>query len=180
MCSQCLIERCSNFTLQHHLKRSPKSHFQVTLEKKQTKDATEVVMGCLPFSHIYGLGPICHASTGRGDQVIALPKFEFTQFLKGIERFKIYGLFVVPPIVVLMTKNLDMLKKYDLSSVKFLYTGAALLGKESVLDLQSVYPNWEVCQAYGLTESATVVSSTSRADNWHGSSGSLLQARKSE
>jgi acyl-CoA synthetase (AMP-forming)/AMP-acid ligase II len=150
------------------------------LEKKQTKDATEVVMGCLPFSHIYGLGPICHASTGRGDQVIALPKFEFTQFLKGIERFKIYGLFVVPPIVVLMTKNLDMLKKYDLSSVKFLYTGAALLGKESVLDLQSVYPNWEVCQAYGLTESATVVSSTSRADNWHGSSGSLLQARKSE
>jgi long-subunit acyl-CoA synthetase (AMP-forming) len=42
------------------------------------------------------------------------------------------------------------------------------------MDLQSVYPNWEVCQAYGLTESATVVSSTSRADNWHGSSGSLL------
>ena len=131
-------------------------------------------MGCLPFSHIYGLVLICHTSTYRGDQVIVLPKFEFSHFLKSIERFQIYELFVVPPIVILMTKNLDMLKKYDLSSVKFLYTGAAPLGKESVMDLQSVCPQWQVCQAYGLTESATVVSSTSREDNWHGSSGSLL------
>ncbi len=40
--------------------------------------------------------------------------------------------------------------------------------------LRSVYPDWNVCQAYGLTESATVVSSTSREDLWPGSSGSLL------
>jgi acyl-CoA synthetase (AMP-forming)/AMP-acid ligase II len=148
--------------------------FESPWRKKHTSDATEVVMGCLPFSHIYGLVLICHTSTYRGDQVIVLPKFEFTHFLKAIALFKIYELFVVPPIVVLMTKNLDMLRKYDLSSVRFLYTGAAPLGKESVMDLQSVYPDWEVCQAYGLTESATVVSSTSRGGNWHGSSGSLL------
>lgn len=106
--------------------------------------------------------------------MIVLPKFEFAQFLSSIERFKIYELFVVPPIVVLMTNNLDVLKKYNLSSVRFLYTGAAPLGKESVDILNSVYPDWKLCQAYGLTESATVVSSTSRADLWPGSSGSLL------
>ena len=73
-----------------------------------------------------------------------------------------------------MTNNLELLRNFDLSSVKFLYTGAAPLGKESVAKLRTAYNNWNVCQAYGLTESATVVSSTSRGDLWAGSSGSLL------
>jgi acyl-CoA synthetase (AMP-forming)/AMP-acid ligase II len=89
-------------------------------------------------------------------------------------QYKIQELFVVPPIVVTMRKHLEMLRTYDLSSVKFLYTGAAPLGKELFSDLRAVYPDWQICQAYGLTESATVLSSTSRADIWPGSSGSLL------
>jgi acyl-CoA synthetase (AMP-forming)/AMP-acid ligase II len=148
--------------------------YEAPWRKKHTNDATEVVMGCLPFSHIYGLVLICHTSTYRGDQVVVLPKFDFVNFLNAIERFKIYELFVVPPIMVTMTRSLDVLRKYDLSSVRFLYTGAAPLGKELVDNLKSVYPDWNVCQAYGLTESATVVSSTSRSDLWPGSSGSLL------
>lgn len=141
---------------------------------KHTNGATEVVMGCLPFSHIYGLVLICHTASYRGDQVIVLPKFELINFLKSISRFKIYELFIVPPVVVMMIQNLDMLRKYDTSSVKFLYLGAAPLGKELANDLKSVYPDWNICLAYGLTESATVVSSTSRGDVWPGSSGSLL------
>jgi acyl-CoA synthetase (AMP-forming)/AMP-acid ligase II len=142
--------------------------------KKHTDDATEVIMGCLPFSHIYGLVLICHTSTYRGDQVVVLPKFDLVNFLKAIEQFKIYELIVVPPIVVMMAKSLPVLRKYDLSSVKYLYSGAAPLGKELVHEIRSAYPAWNLRQAYGLTESATVVSSTSRADIWPGSSGSLI------
>lgn len=148
--------------------------YEAPWRKKYGGDATEVVIGFLPFSHIYGLVLICHTSTYRGDQVIVLPKFDLTHFLKSIERFGIQELFVVPPVVVQITNNLDVLKSYNLSTVKFLYTGAAPLGRESVGKLKLVYPDWEVCQAYGLTESATVVSSTSRKDLWPGSSGSLL------
>ena len=131
-------------------------------------------MGCLPFSHIYGLVIICHTSSYRGDQVIVLPKFDFHNFLKCIARFRIHELFVVPPIVIMMAKNSETCREYDLSSVKFLYTGAAPLGKEIVEDLQLEYPDWTVCQAYGLTESSTVISSMSRSDVWPGSSGSLI------
>ena len=148
--------------------------FEAPWREKNNNGASEVVIGFLPFSHIYGLVLICHTSTYRGDQVIVLPKFDLTHFLKSIERFKIEELFVVPPVVVQMTNNLELLKTFDLSSVKFLYTGAAPLGKESVAKLRTAYNNWNVCQAYGLTESATVVSSTSRVDLWPGSSGSLL------
>lgn len=142
--------------------------------EKHTNNATEVVMGFLPFSHIYGLVLICHTSTYRGDQVIVLPKFELTNFLRCIEKYRIFEIFVVPPIVVIMANALDQLKKYDLSSVRFLYSGAAPLGKEVIELLRSVYKDWNVCQAYGLTESATVVTSSARSDIWLGSSGSLI------
>lgn len=131
-------------------------------------------MGCLPFSHIYGLVLICHTSTYRGDQVIVLPKFDFLKFLNCIERYRIFELFVVPPIVVIMSNSLEVLKKFNLSSVRTLYSGAAPLGKETVEILKAEYPDWNICQAYGLTESTTVVTSTSRSDIWPGSSGSLL------
>jgi acyl-CoA synthetase (AMP-forming)/AMP-acid ligase II len=131
-------------------------------------------MGALPFSHIYGLVIICHTSAYRGDQVIVLPKFEFSNFLKCIVLFKVFELFVVPPIVITMMKNLEVCKAHDLSSVKFVYNGAALLGKEMMRDLQIAYPEWAVRQAYGLTEATSVVSAMSRADAWPGSSGSLL------
>jgi acyl-CoA synthetase (AMP-forming)/AMP-acid ligase II len=50
---------------------------------------TEVELGLLPFSHIYGLVVVAHAATWRGDEVIVLPKFELTEFLQAIEKFKI-------------------------------------------------------------------------------------------
>lgn len=50
---------------------------------------TQVELGLLPFSHIYGLVVVAHSATWRGDEVIVLPKFELTDFLRAIERFKI-------------------------------------------------------------------------------------------
>lgn len=58
-------------------------------------DYTENVLGLLPMSHIYGLVVICHSSCYRGDGVIVLPKFEFTQTLESIQRFKIHSLYLV-------------------------------------------------------------------------------------
>lgn len=58
-------------------------------------DYVENVLGLLPMSHIYGLVVICHASIYRGDGVIVLPKFDFTQTLETIQKFKINTLFLV-------------------------------------------------------------------------------------
>jgi acyl-CoA synthetase (AMP-forming)/AMP-acid ligase II len=111
---------------------------------------TQVELGLLPFSHIYGLVVIAHAGTWRGDEVIVLPKFELSEYLKAIERFKINHLIVVPPIVVRMLSCKDECRKYDLSSVRSLYTGAAPLGKETVVEILKWFPKWHVCQGYGM------------------------------
>ncbi|RKL19653.1 hypothetical protein BFJ68_g3132 [Fusarium oxysporum] len=141
---------------------------------------TQAVTGFLPFSHIYGLVIAAHTCTWRGDQVIVLPKFDFNDFLKSIQEFKIRQLLVVPPIIIQVLRFKDTCAKYDLSSVKFVYCGAAPLGEETIQDMKNLYPDWTIAQAYGMTETATVVTSSSEDDVFTKGSGSLLPGAKAK
>ncbi|KAF4344793.1 phenylacetyl ligase [Fusarium beomiforme] len=109
---------------------------------------TQVMLGVLPFSHVFGLMLITHLGTYRGDEIIVMPRFEFEPFLAAVSRFKIQQLPIVPPIVIQMLDRREVCRKYDLCSVRFVYTGAAPLGKETVDDLLSLYPKWRVGQGY--------------------------------
>lgn len=88
-------------------------------------------------------------TTYQGDEVIILPKFEIQTFLSAVAKSKITTLYIVPPIIIALTKNQAICSKYDLSSVKSLFTGAAPLGKETAEDLQKIYPSWMIRQGYG-------------------------------
>ncbi|KAJ9612070.1 hypothetical protein H2200_003665 [Cladophialophora chaetospira] len=153
---------------------------QISLYDKPARDALggpnyqDVALGLLPQSHIYALIVICHASTYRGDQVIILPRFELNHYLNAIQTYKINTLLIVPPIIIAMVKNREATKKFDLSSVTSIFTGAAPLGKETAEELASQYPEWNIRQGYGLTETCTVVCSTTPQDIWFGSSGCLI------
>ncbi|KAF4973087.1 hypothetical protein FSARC_518 [Fusarium sarcochroum] len=135
---------------------------------------TQAVLGSLPFSHIYGLVPITHVGTYRGDEIIVLPRFELRQSLGAVARFKIEQLCVVPPILVQMLSNPAECQKHNLDSVRWVYTGAAPLGQETVDSVMKLYPKWHIGQGYGLTETATVVTSTDELDIFAGSVGTLI------
>ena len=131
---------------------------------------TEVSLCLLPQSHIYCLVVICHSSPFRGDQAVVLPKFDLSSYLASIQNFKISALFLVsnvsphtkiimtrthwlffqvPPIIIGMLRNHETCSKYDLSSIRSLFTGAAPLGVETAEDFQKLYPNVIVRQGYG-------------------------------
>ncbi|CAG9939606.1 unnamed protein product [Clonostachys rosea f. rosea IK726] len=137
-------------------------------------------IGVLPFSHIYGLVPVTHLCTYRGEEIVVLPRFELATFLSAIERFKIESIALVPPILILFLRHQDVCRKYDLSSLRTVFTGAAPLGRETADELLALFPQWKIGQGYGMTETATVVSSTSDHDIWFGSAGSLLPAMKAK
>ena len=48
-----------------------------------------------------------------------------------------------------MIQSHDLCRKYDLSTVRYVYSGAAPLGEETIQELLSLYPKWTVGQAYG-------------------------------
>ncbi|KAH7029593.1 uncharacterized protein B0I36DRAFT_270302 [Microdochium trichocladiopsis] len=135
---------------------------------------TQNTLGPLPLSHIYGLVVVSHTGPYRGDGIIVLPSFEFEQYLGAIQRFRVAQLIVVPPIIIRLLRTQEVCQKYDLSSVRFVYSGAAPLGDETISDLKKIYPQWTIGQAYGMTETSTVVTSTSEDDVVNRSSGSLI------
>ncbi|KAM5356953.1 hypothetical protein ACJ41O_003599 [Fusarium nematophilum] len=145
-----------------------------SIPRKAQNIVTQVVVGFLPFSHIYGLVLITHVGSYRGDQIIVQPRFELKAFLAAVARFRIEQLNVVPPILIQLLNNKGECRRHDLSSVRFVYTGAAPLGGETVDDILNMYPTWRIGQGYGLTETATVVTSTSELDILQGSVGSLV------
>jgi acyl-CoA synthetase (AMP-forming)/AMP-acid ligase II len=56
---------------------------------------TDIALGLLPQSHLYGLVCICHAGPYRGDQTVVLPKFNLGQYLSAVQTFNIMTLFLV-------------------------------------------------------------------------------------
>ena len=60
----------------------------------------DVVLGLLPFSHIYGLS-VFTAAIFRGDTLVVLPKFELKTLLASIQRTGLNVLYLVSSAVSL-------------------------------------------------------------------------------
>ncbi|KAI0356905.1 amp dependent CoA ligase [Trametes cingulata] len=113
-------------------------------------------LAVLPFYHIYGLVVVLHFSLFIGTSLVVVQKFNFEQFLDSIQRYRITHLCLVPPMVVLLCKH-PAVKKYDLSSVRMLMSGAAPLSSELTNQLAALLPDCWIGQAYGMTETCTAV-----------------------
>ncbi|EMT73792.1 Putative 4-coumarate--CoA ligase 3 [Fusarium odoratissimum] len=153
-------------------------HTFESITRAQDNIDTQVALGLLPFSHIYGLVVIAHIAQYRGDEIIVLQRFQLDQLLASIEKFRIEQLSVVPPIIVQILSNQEKCQKYNLNSVRLVFSGAAPLGGETIQKLLELYPKWRISQGYGLTEASPSVFHTSEADPVLGSSGSLLPGAK--
>ncbi|KAI1163461.1 hypothetical protein F5B18DRAFT_619575 [Nemania serpens] len=142
--------------------------------RKENGIETQTQTGLLPMSHIYALVVTVNTGAYRGDGVIVLPRFELKTLLESIQRFKINFMHLVPPIIIQLLRNQDLCAEHDLSSVRFIYTGAAPLGAETHEDMLKAFPAIKLGQGYGMTETSTVAVSTAEHDIVVGTSGSLL------
>jgi 4-coumarate--CoA ligase len=71
-------------------------------------------------------------------KVVFIPKFEEGLFLSCIENYQINCIFMVPPLMVFLAKH-PLVDAYDLSSLKYLISGAAPLSKEVELAVMARY-----------------------------------------
>ncbi|KAI0130164.1 hypothetical protein BJ170DRAFT_618939 [Xylariales sp. AK1849] len=141
---------------------------------------TQMTLGLLPLSHIYGLVVVAQAGIYRGDGLIILPRFELKSLLETIQRHKINFMYLVPPIIIQLLRNPEICSKYDLSTVRFVYTGAAPLGAETHTDVLKSFPGWNIGQGYGMTETSTVAISSGEHDIMVGTSGSLVPSTRAK
>ena len=120
---------------------------------EQTAD-TEVLIGILPFNHIYGMTVILSGALRVGATIVTMPRFELEDFLALLQRYGVTTGYLVPPIVLALAKH-PVVDAYDLSTLESIMSGAAPL-PESVGRACASRNHVIVRQGYGLTETSPV------------------------
>lgn len=116
--------------------------------------ADDVVIGVLPFFHIYGMVVVLGGALRQGATIVSLPRFDLEQFLGTIQRHRVSYLNLVPPIILALAKH-PLVATYDLSSIRTIMSGAAPLSGE-LADGCAARLGCVVRQGYGLTETSPV------------------------
>jgi acyl-CoA synthetase (AMP-forming)/AMP-acid ligase II len=111
-------------------------------------------MGVLPFFHISGMVVVMSLTLRVGSTVVSMPRFDLPQFLGLVQEHRATGAYLVPPIVLALAKH-PVVDDYDLSSLRWIMSGAAPLGKD-VASATSDRLGCLVVQGYGLTETSPV------------------------
>ncbi|MDZ4699869.1 MAG: AMP-binding protein [Rhodothermales bacterium] len=117
-------------------------------------DASEVLIGILPFYHIYGMTAIMGLALHAGATVVTMPRFEPEAFLQHLQDNGVTLALLVPPIILLLAKH-PLVDQYDLSRLRHITSGAAPLS-EGIASMCQNRLGCTVRQGYGLTETSPV------------------------
>ncbi|EPQ51344.1 acetyl-CoA synthetase-like protein [Gloeophyllum trabeum ATCC 11539] len=135
------------------------SHAEMLNEVWDLKSGNDVMLGFLPFYHIFGLTGLLHHPLTQNAPLAIMPGFNPEAWCVNVQKYKITCMMVVPPVLVVLT-NYPALGKYDLTSLNLMISGAAPLGAglvKKVKDrLHSVGATTDITQGYGLTETTPV------------------------
>jgi acyl-CoA synthetase (AMP-forming)/AMP-acid ligase II len=114
----------------------------------------DVVVGVLPFFHIYGMTVIMNIALHRGATVVTMPRFDLGDFLKIMQEHSVTRAYLVPPIILALAKH-PVVDNFDLSKLEVIMSGAAPLGSD-LAGAASERLGCLVMQGYGLTETSPV------------------------
>ena len=115
----------------------------------------EIMLGVLPFFHVFALSIVMNLGLRLGATIVALPRFELKQTLKTINHYK-PTIFPAVPTIYTAINNFPQLKKFDVSSIKYCISGGAPLPAEVRSKFQSL-TGCQLVEGYGLTETSPFV-----------------------
>src|SRR5260370_3263400 len=118
----------------------------------------DTLLSVFPLFHIYGLVVVLNMGLHLGATIVTMPRFDLEQFLGLIEKYRVTLSHIVPPMVLQLARN-PLVGKYDLSSLKMVFSGAEPLGPElSREGMQRIICS--IRQGYGMTETSPVTHSS--------------------
>jgi long-chain acyl-CoA synthetase len=114
----------------------------------------EIMLGVLPFFHVFAMTAIMNISILLGGRIIMLPRFDLVQVIKTIHR-KRPTLFPAVPTIYTAINHYSRLSRYDLRSIKYCISGGAPLPIEVKHDFEKL-TGCTLVEGYGLSETSPV------------------------
>jgi long-chain acyl-CoA synthetase len=114
----------------------------------------EIMLGALPFFHVFGLSCSMNLAIYRGWGNILIPKPQADFLLKNISKYKPTFAPLVPTMYIGMLNHPDM-TKIDLTSIKGCFSGSAPLPQEVIKAFEEK-TKATIVEGFGLTESSPV------------------------
>lgn len=118
---------------------------------------TEIILGALPFFHVYGMTAVMNVSIMQGYKMIILPRFQVEDILKTIVKHK-PTIFPGAPTMYIALINHKKINQHDLSSIKACISGSAALPVE-VQNKFEQFTGGKLVEGYGLSESSPITHS---------------------
>ncbi|KAG7621023.1 AMP-dependent synthetase/ligase [Arabidopsis suecica] len=118
--------------------------------------SSNVYLAALPLCHIYGLSLFVMGLLSLGSTIVVMRRFDASDVVNVIERFKITHFPVVPPMLMVLTKKAKGVCGEVFKSLKQVSSGAAPLSRKFIEDFLQTLPHVDLIQGYGMTESTAV------------------------
>jgi long-chain acyl-CoA synthetase len=119
------------------------------------KNGEEIMLGALPFFHVFGLSTVMNYAIYMGWGNILVPKPQPEQLLEAIGKFKPTFAPLVPTMYIGMLGH-PKIKDTDMTSIKGCFSGSAPLPVEVIRDFEQKTGS-VIVEGFGLTESTPVV-----------------------
>lgn len=139
----------------------------------QARDNPSLVMYTAPFFHVIGFF-YCIKSVSLSETIVLMNRFDLKNMCRAVQEYKVTQIVGAPPVVVAMIKD-RATHDFNLKSLETVGSGGAPLGKEIIAAFKAKFPDKELFQGYGMTETAgAIFRSTSPEESLHwGSVGKL-------
>jgi len=109
----------------------------------------------LPFFHIYGMNVLMAEAVAVGATQVIMSRYDPEELVDLIARQRVTLLFTVPPVLLSLVQ-LPRIQDRDLSSLRYVNSGAAPLPAEVAREFRAL-TGVPVKQGYGLTETSPAI-----------------------
>lgn len=113
-----------------------------------------VMLGALPFFHVFGLTTAMNSALSQGWGIVLVPKPQPPQLIEAISKYKPTFAALVPTMYIGMLQHPDI-DKVDLTSIEACISGSAPIPVEIIKEFEERTGAF-ILEGYGLTEASPV------------------------
>jgi long-chain acyl-CoA synthetase len=135
---------------------SHQSHVWVAETRLRPDLSRQRFLIAAPLYHMNALALSILACFAHGS-IVLLPQFTASAYIEAIGRYRATWLTAVPPMIAMMLRERDLLKRTDLSSIESARLGSAPVSPALMQALHRILPQAALINAYGTTEAGPVV-----------------------